>query len=395
MNWLITFVFLSIGINLTSQTIINGNFQSNDGWSNEIYLLAITDYQDVFAATNKYHIDTAIINTNGDFTFHLNNLPCSDCLYRIDIRPVNTNGPTIIIGTSRENHALFELKENQTISITGKTNQLTKSFKIHSNSESWSFSELRKLRDPIYQYTDQIAQHQFTGRENPDSLKSATTNKLIALLNKNNKHLLSTMNESTNIYDKIIGSMLYDYDMNLDNDIAVYESMSAQLKLHYPEHAYLTQYDKNIYDSKYVLPIGSPAPFLTLPDTSGNHTNLLDIGGNLILIDFWASWCAPCRHENRNIVNPLYQKYKDQGFTVYSVSLDVDRKNWLKAIKQDNMLWINVSDLLGNQSPVYNTFKIDSLPTTYLINKKDFTILAKNIRGQALMEFVNEFYADK
>jgi len=250
MKWIITFVYLYFGIDLTCQTIINGNFQSSDGWSNEIYLLAITNYQDVFAATNEYHIDTAIINTNGDFTFHLNNLPCSDCLYRIETRPENADGATIIIGTSRENHALFELKENQTISITGKTNQLTKSFKIQRNYEGWSFSELRRLRDPIYQYTDQIENHKFTGRENLDSLKSATTNKLIELLNKNNKRLLSSMNKSINIYDKIIGSILYDYDMNLDNDIRVYESMSAQLKLNYPEHLYLTQYDKAIYNSK-------------------------------------------------------------------------------------------------------------------------------------------------
>ena len=103
----------------------------------------------------------------------------------------------------------------------------------------------------------------------------------------------------------------------------------------------------------------------------------------------------PCRHENRNTVKPLYEKFKNEGFVVYSVSLDSNKDDWINAIKQDEMHWMNVSDLIGYQSPVYTTYKIDALPTTYLVNKNDLTILAKNIRGEELTEFVKEFYVEK
>ena len=399
MKYFIVALLFGLNINLNCQTIIQGNFQSMDGWSTEIYLLAITNYEHVFAATSNYHIDTARINSNGDFTFQLDKLPCTECLYRIEVRPKDATGPTIITGTSKANHSLFELSENQTISITGNADRLTKSFNIQSNYNGWSFSELRKLRDPIYKQADQldslIMDPEFTDGIDLDSLRREFIVQIIELLDANNEHLLLAMNESSNIYDKIIGSILYDYDMNLDKDLNIYESMSSQLNVIYPEHPYLIQYDKKIYDSKYVLPNGSSAPSLTLPDTIGNYINIDDMEGNLILIDFWASWCSPCRHENRNTVKPLYEKFKNEGFVVYSVSLDSNKDDWINAIKQDEMHWMNVSDLIGYQSPVYATYKIDALPTTYLVNKDDLTILAKNIRGKELTEFIEEFYAEK
>ena len=82
MKYFIVALLFGLNINLNCQTIIQGNFQSMDGWSTEIYLLAITNYEHVFAATSNYHIDTARINSNGDFTFQLDKLPCTECLYR-------------------------------------------------------------------------------------------------------------------------------------------------------------------------------------------------------------------------------------------------------------------------------------------------------------------------
>jgi len=387
---------IGFSICLNGQTKIIGNFQLMEEWSNEIYLLAITDYTNVFASTNKYNIDTAIVDKKGDFEFQLNKIPCTECLYRIDVRPKESNGAMIFNGISKENFALFELKENQTIKISGKANQLTKSFTIEGEQKNWSYEDIRKLREPIYEIADRLY-NQFTNSEflkgkDIDSLKAAGIKKIIEITEKNNEELLELMKESSNIYDKTIGSKLYDYDMKMDNDIIIYEMMSNQLKETYSSHQYLKQLNENIYETKHVMPKGSIAPSLNLPDDKGKQRNLYEIGKNLILIDFWASWCAPCRHENRVTVKPLYEKYKEKGFIVYSVSMDDKKEKWIKAIERDEMNWINVSDLLGSHSPVYKTYKIDGLPTTYLIDKEGFTIIAKNIRGDELRKFVAEYY---
>jgi thiol-disulfide isomerase/thioredoxin len=110
---------------------------------------------------------------------------------------------------------------------------------------------------------------------------------------------------------------------------------------------------------------------------------LSDLKGKVVLIDFWASWCGPCRKENPNVVK-TYEKYKDAGFTVMSVSLDSDKAKWLEAIQKDGLVWPNhVSDLGGWQSKVARLYGVGSIPQTILLDKEG-KIIASNLRGPAL-----------
>lgn len=134
---------------------------------------------------------------------------------------------------------------------------------------------------------------------------------------------------------------------------------------------------------------GNPAPEINLPSHKGGNISLSSLKGKVVLIDFWASWCAPCRAENPNVVK-MYNKYKDKGFTVYSVSLDKDKTKWLNAIQQDGLIWPNhVSDLKFWQSIAAQTYGITSIPFTILIDK-DGKIIDKNLRGAQLEEKLKE-----
>lgn len=382
-------------IQVEGQTTIQGKFESMENWSNEVYLLGITNYGDVFSATTMYEIDTVMVDSFGFFEFRLDELPCEGCLYRIDVRPQNHSGVIIYGGTSKENFALFELKEGQEIRIEGNADQLTRTFQI-KESDNWSYEEIRRLRESVYEISDSISllfsdPQKLMGKD-LDSLKEVSIKKIVEAADSNNKILFEYISRSASIYDKILGMKIYDYDMKMDNDIDLYEHIVSTIDTVFHLHPYYQQLVKDIHETKYVLPVGSIAPNLILESSGGELISLEEIGENLILLDFWASWCSPCRHENRQTVKPLYDRFKDKGFKVYSVSMDDNKEKWNRAIEADQMTWVNVSDLLGTNSEVYSIYKIDGLPTTYLIESEGFKILGRNMRGEELMEFVESYY---
>ncbi|MCT4581392.1 MAG: AhpC/TSA family protein [Flavobacteriales bacterium] len=135
--------------------------------------------------------------------------------------------------------------------------------------------------------------------------------------------------------------------------------------------------------------VGMQAQELNFPSPSGEKIALSSLRGKVVLIDFWASWCKPCRMENPNVVR-LYNEYKDKGFTVYSVSLDKDKGRWENAIKQDGLVWPNhVSDLKGWQSAASALYGVNGIPYTVLIDK-DGKVIATSLRGIQLEQKLKE-----
>jgi len=141
------------------------------------------------------------------------------------------------------------------------------------------------------------------------------------------------------------------------------------------------------------LNIGDKAPALAYKSPNGKTLKLSSLKGKLVLIDFWASWCGPCRRENPNLVS-AYQKYTKKnfkhgkGFEIYSLSLDKTNEAWVKAINKDELFWqFDVSDLGGWQSEGSNKYGIRSIPSNVLIDGKGI-IVAKNLKGQALHKFL-------
>ncbi|MDB0011517.1 TlpA family protein disulfide reductase [Crocinitomicaceae bacterium] len=133
------------------------------------------------------------------------------------------------------------------------------------------------------------------------------------------------------------------------------------------------------------------APEITLNNPQGKEIKLSSLRGKYVLIDFWASWCGPCRKENPNVVR-LYNQFKDKGFTVYSVSLDKDISAWQKAIESDGLAWPNhVSDLLGWESSMPTLYGFQGIPHTVLIDKEG-KIIQVGLRGQSLEQKLNELF---
>ncbi|MCS6905101.1 MAG: TlpA disulfide reductase family protein [Bacteroidia bacterium] len=172
----------------------------------------------------------------------------------------------------------------------------------------------------------------------------------------------------------------------------LYLDLAEKYALTYPEAKHTVELKKNL-ETYGKVRIGKIAPEINLTTPEGKSLALSSLRGKVVLIDFWASWCKPCRMENPNVVR-VYQLYKNKGFEVFSVSLDQEKAAWQAAIQQDGLVWPNhVSDLKGFESAAAKSYGVTGIPFTVLIDREG-RIVAKNLRGAALEKALAKIFAN-
>lgn len=175
----------------------------------------------------------------------------------------------------------------------------------------------------------------------------------------------------------------FTYQLPLDDLKATRARISPALA----DCPYVKDLDGIIKQLKNVQ-IGKTAPEFSLPDTAGVSVSLSDFRGKYVLLDFWASWCPPCRRENPNVVK-AFNEYKDKNFTIIGISLDKDKSKWLKAIADDNLTWTHLSDLKYWDSEIPALYGVRGIPANVLLDP-DGVIVAKNITGEDLHQKLKE-----
>ena len=147
---------------------------------------------------------------------------------------------------------------------------------------------------------------------------------------------------------------------------------------------------KEITEGMKKTGVGAVAPDFTMNDPEGKPIQLSSLRGKVVMLDFWASWCGPCRQENPNVVK-LYQKYHDKGFEILGVSLDKTKEDWIKAIKADQLNWLHVSDLQFWQNTAARLYSVKEIPQSFLLDKEG-KIIAKGLRGDQLAAKLNVLF---
>lgn len=184
--------------------------------------------------------------------------------------------------------------------------------------------------------------------------------------------------------------------LNEDDHFEYFENLSNTLCDVYPTNKHVIDLKKRVHDHKREeqqrleneknLAAGNTAPEIVLPDPQGNRVSLSSLKGNLVLIDFWAAWCPPCRKANVKL-GELYEKYHSKGFEIYGVSLDRTHEQWTDAIEKDNITWHQVSDLRFMNSPVVTLYNISEIPHAVLIDREG-NIIARNFSVDELEELI-------
>ena len=264
--------------------------------------------------------------------------------------------------------------EPGTTVMTGRLDSMSKAL-VKGGPVNAEWMSVNAARETIYDslYTLAVAQ-----RGSKD-----TSKKIRVYLNEEEQNFLSIGTDNyikAHPHSYISLQLLHDeygYNMRPKESAPLYAGLNESIR---------NTISGKIFQSKLDMAMrtdsGKMAPDILLPDVNGKKIRLTSFHGKVVLLNFWASWCGPCRRENPNVVK-AYHKYHDKGFEIYAVSLDEKKDKWVEAIAKDSLSWTHVSDLKGWKSAGAKEYGIKAIPSNTLIDSKGM-VIANNLRGEAL-----------
>lgn len=234
--------------------------------------------------------------------------------------------------------------------------------------------------------------------ESLDSMAQGYLNEINAYTKSYINNNLNSLVSLVALYQQIAPNV---YVIDPLKDLSYFIKVDSSLTINFPDNTLAMALHDQIMEMKANLPAnsmgtreageGREAPEITLPSPEGDMIKLSSTRGSVVLLDFWASWCVPCRKENPNLVE-AFNKYHSKGFQIFQVSLDKTREAWLKGIKDDHLNnWIHVSDVKYWNSVVVPIYSIESIPTNFLLDKEG-RIIASNLRGEQLEKKLSEIF---
>ncbi|WP_131537149.1 TlpA disulfide reductase family protein [Pedobacter nototheniae] len=342
--------------------VIDGTFQ-NPGAEKKVFLFGMK-------SSNMVAIDSTNLSEKGEFKF-IRKTPSVD-FFRVSIG----------------NHEFMLIAKNgDNIKLEADLADKTLAYKISGANEVDKLSELNALRNNFAKQVEGI-------QKDFDAKVAAQPQNRAAILDAMRPQYESYIKQLNNSVLKFAadnkGTLASFYAMNTlspQDYEAELVKFSDEIKDQIKGNATVDTFVKQMQLLKTVQ-VGQPAPTFTMNTADGKPVNLTDYKGKYVLLDFWASWCQPCRQENPNVVK-VYNKFKAKNFDILGISLDTDKAAWLGAIKADGLAWQHVSELKDFNGTTVKKYQVQAIPSSFLIDPNG-KIVAKNLRGEELDAFLSK-----
>ncbi|WP_157530738.1 TlpA disulfide reductase family protein [Hymenobacter norwichensis] len=283
------------------------------------------------------------------------------------------------VKTNDQNQVLVALANGSSLALTGDAQKLAESYTVKGSPDSEMLQQLNRTMSQSKMQMGRLEQryNQNAQANRTDSMQ-VIEKKFYALQAIGTESIKTMVRQNPK---SVVSSFVVANLINPDEQFAFADSMTTVFKTAQPDSRYTKALVAKLEPMRSTA-VGVQAPEINLSAPDGKALPLSSLRGKYVLIDFWASWCGPCRRENPNVVK-AYNKYKGKGFEIYGVSFDQDRDKWLKAIQADGLIWKHVSDLKGWESAAGQTYSIKSIPASILLDPQG-RIIGKNLRGEAL-----------
>ena len=326
-------------------------------------------YLEKLASQTPLRVDSCVLDEKGNFSFD-NYVPTLG-FYRIKI--------------SDQNFGMLVMDSTNKIHITGSAKDLGNTYKPEGSPDTKLFLEYNEDTKGFQRQQDSLNEafrFAMTTSGKMDSLRMDSLSKTfegiyLKVVDSYCAKVAEKAKANANMFPTIIAIQPLDPEKYMD----VFKAVDEGLMKKYPGNADVNMFH-NMMAKMGASKAGSEAPEINLPDPSGKNIALSSLRGKVVLIDFWASWCGPCRKEMPNVV-AAYKKYKSKGFEIYGVSLDKELQPWVEAIKKEGITWIQVSDLRYWDCVAAKQYNVQSIPFTLLLDKEG-KIIAKDLRGDKL-----------
>lgn len=335
---------------------------------------------------DKKPLDTIMTDEQGRFSFS---------------QPIEQAG-FYILRVNPQNFLTLVVEPGETITITGDAANLSHSFQIKGSPGSEKLAALNHSFAQSYQQVDSLADIYQKNLSGPDlkKLRSKLDLAYTRIYESQQQYVKDFIRNNPNSLVSIIA--LYKYFgnrllLNEQEHFEYFEDLSQSLLTAYPDNHHVMDLQRRVNEyrrdekqrqvTEASLAPGNQAPEIVLPDPEGNMVALSSLRGKVVLIDFWAAWCPPCRKVNARL-RDIYQDYQGKGFEIYGISLDRTREQWIAGIQEDQIDWIQVSDLRFWSSPVIGMYNVEGVPYSVLVDQEG-KIVAKGVRPDELEELLD------
>ena len=363
---------------------LSGHIALRPGQRPVLYLVQPRSFGEIASNYAGLVVDSAVVQTDGSFAFERFQPPAEPALFELVIQPVPGRFPNKLTDEDpeRSNYLPLVVEKGVPLRVKAEAERLQATAIVEPfSADNQALWQLRDIRRQAFGRPTDADRH----------VDENTMLEQAVRLAQFRAPLMAFADTTASMWAALVAVRWVSPENDYERVPEFLHGQCVRWRDAYPEHSFVAQLCRHAAPGKLPVLIGDTIPDFSLPMSDGDTLRLHTLlGARLTLIDLWASWCAPCRRENREVLAPLWAEYRDAGLAIVGYALDSSPEAWQAAIRKDGASWAQASHLGGDVSPFLDALRVTTIPANLLLDA-DGKIVARNLHGQALKDFVRVF----